>query len=47
MFGALIIHLLLCLIFKIDADTTLITSTAGVYGPAFIGPVAESLATAK
>ena len=43
MFGALIIHLLLSLIFKIDADTTLITSTAGVYGPAFIGPVAESL----
>jgi len=43
MFSALIIHLLLSLIFKIDADTTLITSTAGVYGPAFIGPVAEAL----
>jgi uncharacterized membrane protein len=43
MFGALIIHLLLSMIFKIDADTTLITSTAGVYGPAFIGPVAEAL----
>jgi uncharacterized membrane protein len=43
MFGALIIHLLLSLIFKIDADTTLITSTAGVYGPAFIGPVADAL----
>ncbi len=43
MFGALIIHLVLSFIFKIDADTTLITSTAGVYGPAFIGPVAEAL----
>lgn len=43
MFGALIIHLLLSIIFKIDADTTIITSTAGVYGPAFIGPVAEAL----
>jgi len=28
---------------KIDADTSLITSTAGVYGPAFIVPVAEAL----
>lgn len=37
------IHLLLSWIFKIDADTTLITSTAGVYGPAFIGPVSEAL----
>ncbi len=43
MFGAIIIHILLSLLFKIDADTTLITSTAGIYGPAFIGPVAESL----
>ncbi len=43
MFGALIIHLLLSAIFKIDADTTIITSTAGIYGPAFIGPVAEAL----
>ena len=43
MFGALIIHVLLSMIFKIDADTTLITSTAGVYGPAFIGPVAQAL----
>ncbi|MCK5129177.1 MAG: DUF819 family protein [Clostridiales bacterium] len=43
MFGALFIHLILSCIFKIDADTTLITSTAGIYGPAFIGPVAEAL----
>ena len=43
MFGALIIHLILCKIFKVDADTALITSTAGVYGPAFIAPVAEAM----
>ncbi len=43
MFSALFIHLLLSWIFKIDADTMLITSTAGIYGPAFIGPVAEAL----
>lgn len=43
MFGAIIIHYLLCLVFKIDSDTALITSTAGIYGPAFVGPLAESL----
>ena len=43
MFGALIIHFILAKIFKIDADTALITSTAGVYGPAFIAPVAEAM----
>lgn len=43
MFMALFIHLILAYIFKIDADTALITSTAGIYGPAFIGPVSEAL----
>ncbi len=43
MFSAIVIHFILCKIFKIDADTALITSTAGVYGPAFIGPVAAAL----
>ena len=42
-FGSLIVHLLLCKVCKIDADTSLITSTAGIYGPAFIVPVAEAL----
>lgn len=42
-FGSLLVHLLLSRIFKIDADTSLITSTAGIYGPAFIVPVAEAL----
>lgn len=42
-FGSLIVHLLLCKLCKIDADTSLITSTAGIYGPAFIVPVAEAL----
>lgn len=43
MFSAIIIHFILCKIFRIDADTALITSTAGIYGPAFIGPVAAAL----
>lgn len=37
------LHVLLCRICKIDSKTALITSTAGVYGPAFIPPVAETL----
>lgn len=42
-FGSLLLHLLLCKVFRIDADTSLITSTAGIYGPAFIVPVADAL----
>ncbi len=38
---SILIHFLLAWIFKIDADTVLITSTAGIFGPAFIGPVAS------
>ena len=37
------LHLLLCKIFKIDAITFLITSTAAIFGPPFIGPVATAL----
>ncbi|GLR16440.1 DUF819 family protein [Portibacter lacus] len=36
-----LIHLGLSRIFKIDRDTTLITSTAALYGPAFIGQIAS------
>lgn len=43
MISALVIHFILCKIFKVDADTALITSTAGVYGPAFIAPVSEAM----
>lgn len=41
--GAALLHLILARIFKIDADTALITSTAGIYGPAFIPAVAGAL----
>ena len=40
---AILIHIILARIFRIDTDTMLITSTAGIFGPAFIGPVAERL----
>lgn len=41
--GTLALHFLLSWVFRIDADTTLITSVAGIFGPAFIGPVASVL----
>lgn len=41
--GTLGLHFLLSWLFRIDADTTLITSVAGIFGPAFIGPVASVL----
>jgi len=36
-------HLLLSRLFRIDRDTFLISSTAGVFGPAFIGQVASAI----
>lgn len=42
-FGSIIVHLILARFARIDADTALITSTAGIYGPAFIGPTANAL----
>ena len=40
--SAVIVHLLLCKAFRLDGGTALITSTAGLYGPPFIAPVAEA-----
>ncbi len=37
------IHFLLSKIFKVDTHTFLISSVAAIFGPPFIGPVAESL----
>ena len=38
----IIIHALLCKICRVDGDTAIVTSTAGVYGPPFIAPVAKA-----
>lgn len=43
MFGAIALHFMLARLFRIDVDTMLITSTAAVYGPAFVGPIAEAI----
>ena len=40
--AVILLHILLCLIFRVDGDTAIITSTAGVYGPPFIAPVAKA-----
>lgn len=42
-FGTVILHFILAKIFRVDYHTALITSTAGVFGPAFIIPVAQKL----
>jgi uncharacterized membrane protein len=42
-FGSLFVHVLLPMIFKIDADTVIITSTAMVYSPPFVPVVAGAL----
>ena len=38
----IVLHILLCKLFRVDGDTAVITSTAGIYGPPFIAPVANA-----
>lgn len=40
---AIVIHFVLGALFGIDADTVIITSVAGIFGPAFVGPIAKVL----
>lgn len=40
---AAVIHFALCALFRIDVDTAIISSTATIFGPPFIGAVAASL----
>ena len=40
-FGSVLLHYLLAFIFRVDRDTVIIASTAAIFGPAFIGPVAN------
>jgi uncharacterized membrane protein len=47
MFGSIIIHFALAALFRIDRDTVIITSTAAIFGPAFIGPVADAIRNKK
>lgn len=42
-FGSLIVHVLLCALFRIDTDTMIITSVAGICSPPFVPMVAAAL----
>ena len=46
-FGSLILHVLLSKVFKIDADTTMITSTALVCSPPFVPVIAAAIGNKK
>ncbi len=41
--ASILLHLILCRIFSIDADTMMITSTAAVFSPPFVGMVAVGI----
>jgi len=43
LFGSVFIHILLCKIFKIDTDTMIITSAAGIMSPPFIPAIAGAI----
>lgn len=43
MYGAIVLHLLLSRLFKVDAETTIITSAACIFGPVFIGQIVSSM----
>lgn len=43
MLATITLHFIFAALFKLDTDTVLITSTAGLYGPAFVPVVAKSL----
>ena len=42
-YGSVLIHFLLAALFRIDRDTLIISSTAAIFGPPFIGPVAHGI----
>lgn len=42
-FFTIVIHLLLAKLMKIDVDSVIIASAAGLYGPPFIAPVAKAI----
>ncbi|MBA2405510.1 MAG: DUF819 family protein [Bdellovibrionales bacterium] len=43
MFGSISLHFFCCYLLKIDRDTAIITSVAGIFGPAFVAPMSQVL----
>lgn len=44
---SVLLHVILAFVFRIDTDTLIITSTAAIFGPAFIGPIASAIKNEK
>ncbi len=42
-FGSLVVHVILCAVFRIDTDTMIITSVAGICSPPFVPMVATAI----
>lgn len=47
MTGTILLHFFLAWLFKLDRDTVMIASTAGIFGPVFIGQVASAIGNKK
>lgn len=43
MIGSILLHFFCCFLLKIDRDTAIITSIAGIFGPAFVAPMSQVL----
>lgn len=43
LWGAVLIHFLLCMAVRVDRDTAIITSTAAIFGPHMVGPVTVAI----
>ncbi|MBM9577609.1 DUF819 family protein [Leptospira sp. 201903070] len=43
LFGAILLHLILGILFRIPVDTWMITSVSSIYGPAFVPPVTQAI----
>lgn len=43
MMGSIGLHFFCCFLLKIDRDTAIITSMAGIFGPAFVAPMSQVL----
>ncbi len=41
--GSILLHYILAALLRIDTDTVIITSTAAIFGPPFVGPIAGAL----
>ncbi len=41
--GVAVVHMLFCKLFHVDAEVSIVTSIAGIFGPPFVVPIAQTL----